>query len=134
MGLTMKEKQAVTREYRPRYKKASKKEKKALPDEFARLAGCHRKSAVRLLNATAVKQVLTYIDSRPVKIKPEKKQPPNRKGKRAYTDEAIGCLRLVWAFFWFKCGKILAPLMRQQMSCIVPIVCDVFLRPIRKNA
>ncbi|MDR0628576.1 MAG: hypothetical protein LBG24_02855 [Treponema sp.] len=27
MGLTMKEKQAVVREYRPRYQKASKKEK-----------------------------------------------------------------------------------------------------------
>jgi hypothetical protein len=30
----MKEKQAVTREYIPRYQKVSKKTKRALPDEF----------------------------------------------------------------------------------------------------
>ncbi|MCL1991383.1 MAG: hypothetical protein FWG66_00340 [Spirochaetes bacterium] len=27
-------------------------------------------------------------------------------------------LRRVWSFFWFKCGKILAPLMRRQMASI----------------
>ena len=118
MGLNMKEKQAVTREYRPRYLKATKKEKKILLDEFTMLTGYHRKSAVRLLSARLVKQVLTYIDGKPVKIKPEKKRPSNRKGKRVYTDEVINCLRLVWTFFWFKCGKILAPLMRQQMPYI----------------
>ena len=118
MGLNMKEKQAVTREYRPRYHKASKKEKKALLDEFTRLTGYHRKSAVRLLSARPVKQVLLYVDGKAVKLKPQKKRPSNRKGKRVYTDEVINCLRLVWAFFWFKCGKILAPLMRQQMRHI----------------
>ena len=118
MGLTMKEKKAVTREYGPRYHKASKKEKKTLLDEFIRLTGYHRKSAVRLLGAKPVKQVLLYVDGKPVKLKPQKKRPSNRKGKRVYTDEVIKCLRLVWTFFWFKCGKILAPLMRQQMRYI----------------
>jgi hypothetical protein len=87
MGLTMKEKQAVTREYLPRYQKAGKKAKTALLDEFTRLTGCHRKSAVRLLSR------------KPVKFKPEKKRPANRKGKRKYTD------RLVWTFFWYKCVR-----------------------------
>ena len=118
MGLNMKEKKAVTREYMPRYQKASKKDKMTLLDEFTRLTGYHRKSAVRLLNAKPVKQVMLYIDGKPVKIKPQKKRPSNRKGKRVYTDEVIGCLRLVWTFFLFKCGKILAPLMRQQMRYI----------------
>ena len=45
MGLNMKEKQAVTREYKGRYQKAAKKEKKALLDEFAKLVG-DRKSVV----------------------------------------------------------------------------------------
>jgi len=118
MGLTMKEKKAVTREYKPRYQKAQKKDKKTLLDEFIRLTGYHRKSAVRLLNAKPVKQVMAYIDGKPVKIKPEKRRPSNRKGKRIYNDEVIGALRMVWTFFWYKCGKILAPLMRQQMSYI----------------
>jgi hypothetical protein len=118
MGLNMQEKKAVTGEYKPRYQKATKKEKKAILDEFISLTGYHRKSAVRLLGAKRVKQVTVYVDGKPVKIKPEKKRPPNRKGKRIYTDEVINALRLVWTFFWYKCGKILAPLMRQQMACI----------------
>ena len=118
MGLNMKEKQAVTREYIPRYRNTSKKDKKALLDEFILLTGYHRKSAVRLLSAKQTKQILIYMGGKTVKIKPEKKRPANRKGKRIYTDEAIGCMRLVWTFFWYKCGKILAPLMRQQMRYI----------------
>jgi len=114
----MKEKKAVAREYKPRYQKATKKEKKALLDEFTRLTGYHRKSAARILSAKPAKQVLVYIDGKPAKVRPEKKRPSNRKGKRIYADGVIGTLRQVWTFFWFKCGKILAPLMRQQMQHI----------------
>ena len=118
MGLNMKEKKAVTGEYKTRYPKESKKEKKALLDDFTGLTGYHRKYAVRLLNAKPVKQVIVYISGKPVNVKPEKKRPSNRKGKRAYPDEVVDALRLVWTFFWYKCGKILAPLMRQQMAYI----------------
>jgi hypothetical protein len=76
-----------------------------LLDEFIRLTGYHRKSAVRLLHARPVKTVMMYAGGKAVKLKPEKKRPPNRKGKRVYTDEVIACLRLVWTFFWFKCGR-----------------------------
>jgi hypothetical protein len=114
----MQEKQAVTREYIPRYQKAAKKTKSALLDEFTRLTGYHRKSAVRLLSKKPVREILIYGKGEAVKLKPEKKRPANRKGKRLYTDEVIATLRLLWAFFWYKCGKILAPLMRQQMPFI----------------
>jgi transposase InsO family protein len=89
-----------------------------LLDVFTRLTGYHRKSAIRLLGAKPVSQPIIYKNGKAVKIKPEKKRPSNRKGKRIYADEVIAALRLVWAFFWYKCGKILAPLMRQQMSYI----------------
>jgi transposase InsO family protein len=118
VGLNIKEKKAVTREYKTHYQKGKKKDKKALLDEFTRLTGYHRKSAIRLLGAKPVKQVIVYGDKKTVKIKPEKKRPSNRKGKRVYSDEVTACLRLVWTFFWYKCGKILAPLMRQQMAFI----------------
>jgi hypothetical protein len=122
MGLNMKEKQAVTREYKTRYQKAAKKEKRTLLDEFTRLTGCHRKSAIRLFSARPVREVLVTVDGKPVKLKPQKKRPANRKGKRVYTDEDRAALRLIWTFFWYKRGrkrsfrKILAPLMRQQMT------------------
>ena len=38
-GLTMQERQAITREYKPRYQKATKKSKQILLDEFVRLTG-----------------------------------------------------------------------------------------------
>jgi hypothetical protein len=82
----MKEKQAVTREYKPRSQKATKKTKAALLDECIRLTGYHRKSAVRILNA---KPVMVYAGGKAVQLKPEIKRPPNRKGKRVYTDEVI---------------------------------------------
>ena len=102
MGLNMKEKQAVTREYRPRYQKASKKEKQALLDEFTRLTGYHRKSAVRLLSLKPVREVLVNAGGEMVKLKPEKKRPANRRGKRVYGDDVIASLRLIWVFFWNK--------------------------------
>jgi hypothetical protein len=114
----MNQKQAVTREYQPRYQKAAKKEKRTLLDEFTRLTGYHRKSADRILNARPVREVLVFAGNKPVTLNPEKNRPPNRKGKRLYTDEVIASLRLVWAFFWYTCGKLLAPLMRQQMHYI----------------
>jgi hypothetical protein len=103
MGLNMKEKQAVPREYRPRYQKAAKKEKRTLLDEFTRLTGYYRKSAVRLLNASPVREVPITVDGKPVKLKPEKKRPANRAGKRICTDEVIAVLKVVWAFFWYEC-------------------------------
>jgi hypothetical protein len=114
----MKERQAVTGEYKPRYQKARKKEKTVLLDEFIRLTGYRRKSAIRLLSRKPAREVLIYAAGKAVKLKPEKKRPANRRGKRLYTDETIACLRMVWVFFWYKCGKILAPLMRQIMPFI----------------
>jgi hypothetical protein len=58
MELTMKEKQAVTREYISRYQNATKKAKAALPNEFTRLTGYRRKSAVRFLSHKPVREVL----------------------------------------------------------------------------
>jgi hypothetical protein len=110
MGLNMKEKQAVTavvnnREYRPRYQKATKKEKSALLGEFTKLTGYHRKSAVRLLSRKPVREVVVSGNGKTVKFKPEKKRSANRKGKRKYDDEVIASLRLVWTFFRYKCGR-----------------------------
>jgi hypothetical protein len=57
-----------------------------LLDQFIQFTGCHRKSTVRLLNAMPVREVLVTVDGKPVKLKPKKKRPANRTGKRIYTD------------------------------------------------
>ena len=115
MGLNM---NSVTREYGPRYRKAPKKEKRVPLGEFTRLTGCRRKSAVRVLSARAIREVLVSTGGKTVKLKPEKNRPANRKGKRVYGDEVIASPRLFRTFFWRKRGKILAPFMRQQMEYI----------------
>jgi hypothetical protein len=119
MGLTMKEKQAVTRQIRSRYQKAGRKEKSAMPDEFIRITGYkNRKYALRILNQPQSPKALLAVKGKAVRLKPQKKKPANRAGKKIYTGEVIVSLRLIWSFFWFKCGKILVPLMRQQMDAI----------------
>ena len=113
----MREKKAVTKEIRDRYRRASKKEKTVILNEFIRTTGyTNRKYAIRILGKRDVTEVLTIADGNPVKYKPVKQErPKNRKGKRIYTDEVIGCLRKLWAFYWYKCGKYLAPIIREQM-------------------
>jgi hypothetical protein len=113
----MKEKQAVTRQNRDRYRRASKKEKKVILNEFMQTTGyANRKYAIRILNRHDVTEVLTAVDGIPVKCKPAKRErPKNRKGKRIYNDEVIVRLRKLWAFYWYKCGKYLAPIIREQM-------------------
>jgi hypothetical protein len=77
MGLTMKEKQAVTREYKGRYLKAAKKEKRALLDQFIRFTGNHRKSAIRLLSPQRpVREVLVCLDGKPLPEMPGTPVPP----------------------------------------------------------
>jgi hypothetical protein len=117
VGLTMREKQAVAKEVRGRYRRASKKEKTVILNEFIKTAGyTNRKYAIRILGKREVTEVLTVVNGKPVKCKPVKQErPKNRKGKRIYTDEVIGCLRKLWAFYWYKCGKYLAPVIREQM-------------------
>ncbi|MDR0377868.1 MAG: transposase family protein [Spirochaetaceae bacterium] len=119
MGLTMQEKKAVTRQVRSRYQKAGRKEKSAVLDEFISITGYkNRKYALRLLNKPAQTQALLFTQGGAVKLKSAKPRPANRKGKKIYTDDVTAALRLVWTFFWYKCGKLLAPLMRQQMDYI----------------
>lgn len=46
MGLTMREKKSVTKEFIMRYQKATKKEKHAILNEFVFLTQYHRKYAI----------------------------------------------------------------------------------------
>ena len=115
----MKEKQAVTEQIRARYKQAAKKEKTVILDEFIKTTGFNRKYALRKLGKQNIKDDIVIIDGKPVKLKAEKKKrPKNRQGKRIYTDDVIACLRKLWAFYWYKCGKYLAIIIREQMPFI----------------
>jgi hypothetical protein len=118
MGLDMKQKKALTKEVAGRYRKAGLKEKTAILNEFVANTGYDRKYAITMLNRKPAKEVLAVLNGKAVKYKAEKKRRKKREGKRIYGDKTIASLRLIWDFFWNKCGKILAPLMRGQMKYI----------------
>jgi hypothetical protein len=115
----MKEKKAVTTQIRSRCQQAARKQKSAILDAFILTTGFkNRQYALRLLNKPETAQAVIIIKGKAVKLKPSRKRPANRKGKKICADEVIASLRLIRTFFWYKCGKLLAPLMRQQMPCI----------------
>ena len=48
MGLTMKERNSVTREIAERYRHSDRKSKKAILNEYIQLAGFHRKYSISI--------------------------------------------------------------------------------------
>jgi hypothetical protein len=96
MPLTMSEKHAVANELRDRYRKASKKQKQILLDEFSCLTGYNRCYAARKLRSHRPRQE-------------KKRPPPGRQGrKRFYLTDIIDPLSKIWAVMNFACGKRLA--------------------------
>jgi hypothetical protein len=90
MGLTMQEKKAVARQVRSRYRKAGRKDKSAIMDEFIKITGYkNRKYALRILNKPEAPQAILVVNGKAVKLKPPKKKPANRKGKKIYTQDAF---------------------------------------------
>ena len=103
MSLTLREKQAVTRELSIRYMRSSKKEKSQLIVQLMEITGYTRSYATRVLR------------------KPPKPERPLRpRGKRGfvYGPKVIGALRRVWLILDCISGKRLSPFLPE----IVPIL------------
>ena len=111
MGLTMQEKKALAREVSKRYQKAKKKEKTQMLDEFVKTTGYNRKYALHQL---ANRGKITTASPGGLKAGARRR----RKGggrKPVYTGDFIIVLRKIWAYFWYRCGKILAPFLRENI-------------------
>ncbi|GFP23098.1 hypothetical protein HKBW3S44_01566 [Candidatus Hakubella thermalkaliphila] len=104
MSLTMKEKKALTRETRDRYRKASKKQRGEILERFTWLTKYNRSYAARILRQ---KRVLG-----------EEKKKVKRKRKKKYGEEVLLPLRKIWAICDGICGKRLAPFLPE----IIPIL------------
>jgi hypothetical protein len=112
----MQEKKALTREVSKRYQQAGKKEKTAILDEMAKTTGGNRKYLLHKLSNWG-KTSMARLDGKTVKLKAANCK--RRKGggrKPKYTGSFAIALRKIWAFFSYRCGKILAPFMREQMG------------------
>ena len=85
---------------RERYSRGSKKEKGKVLDEFVRVVGCHRKSAVRLLGRT-------------------KANHQSRKGRgKVYRGEVVDVLRMAWEATDHLCSRRLQPFLPE----LVPVL------------
>ena len=116
MGLSMQEKKALTREVSKRYRKVGKKEKTVILEELVKNTGYNRKYLLHQLNHLG-KITTSHIGGETIKIKAaicKRRKGGGRKPK--YTGDFIIILRKVWAFFSYRCGKILAPFIREQMK------------------
>ena len=97
-----------------RYQKSNKKQKTIILNEFAAETGFNRKYAVHLLtNLCKTKQVT--IDGKPVKLivgKARKPKKNNGGSPKKYGDDVITVLSKICKFFDYRCGKLLAPLIK----------------------
>jgi len=114
--LTMRQKKAVTRELRDRYRKSSKKEKTILLDEFIRLTRYSRSYAARVLR---LKEVLGYmqIGGKRVRLVRDKRK-IKRKKKKIYDEGVLVALKEIWKIGDYICSKRLAPF----LSEIIPVL------------
>ena len=103
MALSMRERQAISREMARRYARATKKQRGAMLDELCALTGYNRSYAARRLRARA-----------------RGPAPPTRKRlrPRTYSSELLPALRKVWATLDRVCGKRLAAVMAATIEAL----------------
>jgi len=106
MGMNMKERKPLLREAAARYQKAAdRKEKSAILNELVGYTGMNRKYLVHVMAKGNWK----------AGPKATGKRRPGGGRKPVYSAEFAAVLRSIWAFFWYRCGKILAPLIRENI-------------------
>lgn len=86
---------------RERYFAGSKKDKTKILDEFIRVTGQHRKSAIRLLRRT------------------RRQKPAKRRGRRPqYSAAAVRALKVCWEAMGHVCGKALQPFLPELLPVL----------------
>ena len=109
MGLDMNDRRKLTNEVSKRYKKAGKKQKKHILDEFTVTTGYTRKYAIHLL-ANWDKTAWIKRDGKLVRLKtgnPKKRK--KRTGTLRYGPEVIEAARRIREAFGYRRGKLPAP-------------------------
>lgn len=118
MGLTMREKQSITRETVQRYRQADRKSKQIILDEFVQTTGYNRKYAIHLL-ANWGKKHVRIVEGEAVEfVVGTQKKYKKRKGKRIYDEAVKEALKKVWQTFDYMCGKRLVVLLRMNMDLL----------------
>jgi hypothetical protein len=127
MGLTMRERKAVTQELAGRYQKAGKKERGRLLAEFIALTGYSRCYASNMLHNWGRRQVCV-VDGERVEVIVGTKEAGSRSRQkpRRYDERTVAILERLWAIGDGICGKrlrafidIALPVLEQQGEIVI---------------
>ena len=134
MSLSLKERRAVVREIPNRYKRARKKEKGKILDEFVELTGYNRCYASYLLR-TYEKKIAVYDKEGKMRIfiadngcrkrrdrRNKELRLRKRNRKRVYGKDVVNALIYLWELSDYLCGKMLC-LALFRTSCIQMQLC-----------
>jgi hypothetical protein len=113
----MKERQALADVTGGRYRKAGRKDKKKILDEFCQNTGYHRKHAIAVLR-NAGKTQLRRIGKETVKVKITAKARGKRVYTRVYDEEVERAVIAIWVFFLRVCGRRLVPMIRENLPAL----------------
>ena len=121
--LTMRQKQAVTRETALRYKRARKKEKGVILTEFVKITGYNRSYASRVLRQKVRRRVIGQVQVSGLNVlfvenKRTKKRKQRRPKARKYDRKVFFALRKIWIISDCICGKRLAPLLPEIIPAL----------------
>jgi len=116
MGLTMSERKAVTREKAKKYRRASKKAKGRILDEFVELTGLNRVYAAWLLRSWG-RVVWFKRDGQPVRVEVGTRRARRRMPKR-YDEPTRRALIKIWYLFGCMCGKRLVVVLRSTLGIL----------------
>jgi len=157
MSLTMKQKQAVTKQLALSYKRARKKQKGKILDTVIELTGYNRSYASRVLRERAKPRVVGRLRKGGVRITLVEDERTKRKNKRRrrprkYDKQVVVALRKVWVICDCICGKRLGPYLaeivplleqldelkiaaevREKLIEISPATIDRLLAPVRRR-
>ncbi len=117
-GLSMNERKAVTRQLALRYQRATKKERKAILDEFTTLTSYHRTYAAFALHNWGRKRVLTVGGVRSIYVFGTSRKRTSSRHYRIYDARIMPSLRYFWALSNGLCGKRLAPFIRTVLPIL----------------
>jgi hypothetical protein len=115
MRLTVKERKKAAAIVAPRYRKARKKEKGIILDEFTELTGYGRRYASYVLRSHGKK---IWINTETVLVSDVRKR-RTRKKERIYDDAVVIPLKKAWEIMDYICGKRLAPILKELIPRLI---------------
>ncbi len=115
MRLTMKERKKAVAIVAPRYRKAPKKEKGLILDEFTKLTGYDRRYASYVLRTHGKK---IWVSTKTVLVSDVRRR-NTRKKERIYNDVVAASLKKAWEMMDYICGKRLAPILKELIPRLI---------------